>query len=99
MSRCGIKDQKHLTVGIGKLLIAYAVYLCKLVHKIFLIMKSSCRVADDYVTVSCNTCLNGVIDDCGRICTLFMLYDINIRSLCPYIKLIYSGGTEGVGGT
>jgi len=59
-------------------------------------VKSACSVADNNITVSCNTCLNGIVNNCGRVCTFFVLYYVHISSFCPYIKLVYGSSTEGI---
>ncbi len=57
-------------------------------------MKSAGSVTYDYITVSCDTGLNCIIDNRRRVGALFVLYYINTGSLCPDIKLINCRRTE-----
>ena len=97
LSRSRIEYQKHLAVRIRKLAVDNTVNLCKLLHKIFLVMKSACGVDNNDIGVSRLGGIYRIKYDCGRVSALGVLYYINTRAVGPDLKLVNCRRTEGVG--
>ena len=60
-------------------------------------MKSSCGVNNYHIAASCLCGFESIINYRTRVGALSVFYDIYSCSLSPYLKLIYSSCTEGIG--
>ena len=60
-------------------------------------MKTSGSITNNNVHISVYTCIYGVKYNGCRVCSLLVLNNLNISPLCPYLKLVNSCRTEGIG--
>ena len=90
----GIEDEEGFERAALCLLAADTGYLFQLVHKVFLVVKSACGVADNYVRTSCLCGAYGIKYHRGGVGAFGVLHYLCTRSVHPYLKLVYGGCTE-----
>ena len=74
----------------------YPGYLFQLLHKVLLVVETSCGIADNYIGISCLGSCQCIEYYRRRVRTLLVLDKLNACTVCPYLQLIYSCGTESI---
>ena len=73
-----------------------AVDLLQLVHQVGLIMQAACSINEQNISLTRNSSLHGIKDNCCRVCTLSMTDNVTVSAFAPNLQLLAGCGAEGV---
>src|SRR5574344_996311 len=68
--------------------------LCKLIHEVYLVMKSSCSVNNDNICIVGNSRTKGIESNRGRVSAHSLFYNRYSYSSSPYVKLLNGSSAE-----
>lgn len=91
-----VKDYQSFQICFRVLTFQNTVNFAKLLHKVLLIVKSSCCVADQNIRISGLGCCHRIIDNRCRVCTVLSADDLNTCTVSPLCQLFSCCRTERI---
>ena len=97
LTGCTVQHNQCLTVSFRIFPVDHTVDFSKLCHKILFIMKSSCRIAEQYICMTCFGCLDRIVYNGCRIRSFLSGNDLHSCTVCPFGQLFSGCRTERIG--